>query len=426
MPWKETCVMEERMKFVMERELEELPLAALCRKYGVSRPVGYKWLRRYEEGGVEGLRDRSRAPKHHPNGVPAQMEEAIVQLRTKRRYWGPRKIRARLVRRHPQQKWPAASTIGEILKRHGLTVPRKGRRRAPPSGRPLSKSEGPNTLWCADFKGWFRTGDARRCDPLTILDHWSRYLLRCQLVHDTGYEATRALFEAAFCQYGLPQVIRTDNGAPFASHGIRGLSKLSVWWLALGIRPERIDPGRPQQNGVQERLHRTLKQETACAPASTWRAQQRRLNRFRDEYNQERPHESLGQEVPASLYEPSPRAYPDRLPEPEYADQLLQRRVQISGEFYWKQHKVFLGEALAKQIIGLEPLDDRYYRVYFTDFELGILDSHGSKMLSQREQAKLGSRFAQADPQSLLRSASETLGSAVNHKKCKPCPRSKV
>ncbi len=395
MPWKETCAVEERMRFVMDRQSQELSMAALCRKYGVTRPVGYKWLERYQAEGVKGLQDRSRASKHHPNAVPQEIEKAILAVRRRHRYWGPRKILAWLKREHPRQRLPVASTTGEILRRHGLTVPRKRRRRCPPLGRPLSPSEAPNTVWCADFKGWFRTGDGCRCDPLTILDLWSRYLLRCQLLQKTGHEDTRALFEAAFCEYGLPQVIRTDNGPPFATRGIAGLSKLSVWWLRLGIRPERIEPGQPQQNGAQERLHLTLKQETATPPQPSWRAQQRSMVRFRHQYNQDRPHEALSQEVPASRYQPSPRSYPDRLPEAEYPDHLLLRRVQISGEFYWKRSKVFLGEALAKQTVGLEPIDERYYRVYFTHLQLGIFDSDSFKMLSPKELAKLNRRWLQ-------------------------------
>ena len=398
MPWKETCAMKERIEFVMEKKLGKADMTVLCRKYGISRPVGYKWLERYELAGIEGLQDRSRAPKHHRYAVPWEREKAIVEVRRRYRYWGPRKIRAYLQGQDPDQKWPASSTIGEILKRHGLTVPRKRKRRCTPSTQPLTQSPSPNRVWCTDFKGWFRTQDGCRCDPLTLVDHYSRYLLRCQLLAQTGYEWTRDLLEAAFCQYGLPDVIRSDNGPPFATHGIAGLSKLSVWWLRLGIRPERITPGKPQENGVQERLHLTLKQETATPPRGTWRAQQRCMDRFREQYNEVRPHEALAQKVPASLYTPSLRTYPDRLPEPEYPRHMLVRRVQKKGEFYWRHGGVFLGEALAKQTIGLEPMDERYYRVYFITVPLGIFDSNTFKMLSRRQHNKVLKQFAELAP----------------------------
>lgn len=409
MPWKETCAMNERMKFVVDYEQRKVPLAVLCRQYGISRVTGYKWLKRYEVEGVEGLQDRSRAAKHHPQAVPERLENAIVELRHQHRWWGPRKIRVYLQQHRPHEKWPAISTMGEILKRHGLTVPRKRQRRGSPSPSPLTPSSGPNTVWCADFKGWFLTGDGRRCDPLTLVDQHSRYLLRCQLLPKTGLAWTQPLLEAAFAEYGLPEVIRTDNGAPFASHGIAGLSKLSVWWLRLGIMPERIEPGHPQQNGVQERLHLTLKQETASPPRASWRAQQRSLDRFRQEYNEQRPHESLQDQVPASRYELSPRPYPERLPQTEYPETMLVRRVQKTGEFYWKHRKVFLGEAFARQVIGVEPLDDRYYQVYFTQLPLGIFDSHTLKMLSRAQHRKVLQRFDKESSTVSSASAPETV-----------------
>lgn len=389
MPWKETCAMEERMKFVMDYESQEYSKAALCRIYGISRPTGDKWLARYGQAGVPGLADQSRAPKYHPNQVSPETEEAILAVRRDHPHWGPKKLRVLLTRAMPRRRWPASSTIGEILSRQGLTVPRKRRRRTPPYTQPFASCDGPNAVWCGDFKGWFATGDGRRCDPLTISDAHSRYLLRCQGVKDTGFETTRGLFEATFRHYGLPWAIRTDNGTPFASRGIGGLSRLSVWWIKLGIVPERIEPGKPQQNGRHERMHETLKAETAHPPARTLRAQQRAFDRFREEFNHVRPHEALAMSTPASVYVVSARPYPERLGPVAYPSGLTVRIVQPRGEFYWHRHRVFLGEAFGREHVGLEPLDGRYWTVYFGERVLGLFDSHRYLVLSVRQAAQV-------------------------------------
>ena len=229
MPWKDTCPVDERMKFVMDWERGELSMSGLCRAYGISRPTGYKWMTRYTAGGLKALHDRSRAPRHHPLAVSPTVEEVILAARYKHPTWGPKKIRALLEAEDRTQSWPACSTIGDILKRHGLTVPRKLRRRTPPQRRPFAECNAPNTVWCADFKGWFQTLNGARCEPLTITDAHSRYILRCQAMTNTGYEPVRSIFEAVFREHGLPHAIRTDNGSPFASRGIGGLSRLSVW-----------------------------------------------------------------------------------------------------------------------------------------------------------------------------------------------------
>ena len=386
--------MEERMKFVMDYESQEYSKAALCRIYGISRPTCNKWLARYGQAGVVGLADQSRAPKRHPNQVSPEIEEAILAVRREHPHWGPKKLRVLLKQAMPRGSWPATSTIGEILSRHGLTVPRKRRRRTPPYTQPFAACDGPNAVWCGDFKGWFRTGDGSRCDPLTISDAHSRKLLRCQVVKDTGFETTRGLFEATFRQYGLPLAIRTDNGTPFAGRGIGGLSRLSVWWIRLGIVPERIEPGKPQQNGRHERMHRTLKAETAKPPARTLRAQQRAFDRFREEFNHVRPHEALEMATPASVYEYSPRPYPERLGPVEYPAGLTVRIVQKRGEFYWHRHSVFLGEAFVREHVGLEPLDGRYWTVYFGERVLGVFDSHRYLVLSVRQAARVGLAMA--------------------------------
>lgn len=311
MPWMETRVSDQRMKFIVEYEFEEESMAELCRQYGISRKSGYKWLARWLAEGVGGLGNRSRAPLCHPNQVPPEEVEAILAARDRRR-WGPKKLRVLLRREEPGVVWPAISTIEQILKDHGRVIPRKKRRRVPPQSQPLSHCQGPNAVWCCDFKGHFATGDGRRCHPLTISDAFSRYLLRCQALEQSDYEAVRPIFEWAFRQYGLPWAIRSDNGPPFASRAVSGMSRLSVWWIKLGIAPERIEPGHPEENGRHERMHLTLKQDTASPPAATFRKQQHRFDEFRHDFNHVRPHEALGMQAPESVYEPSPRAYPAR------------------------------------------------------------------------------------------------------------------
>ena len=288
MPWKETRVLNERMRFIMDWESEEDSMAELCRQYGISRKTAYKWLLRWQAQGPRGLEDRSRAPKTHPHRVTAERVARILQLRDRYR-WGPKKILVLLKREDPTIDGPALSTLEQILKDHGRIVPRKKRRRVPPQSRPLAHATAVNTLWCVDFKGQFFTRDGACCYPLTITDAHSRFLLRCQGLEQTGYEAARPIFEWAFREYGLPQGIRSDNGAPFASRGVAGLSRLSLWWIKLGIVPERIKPGHPQQNGRHERMHLTLKQQTAMPPAGTFRKQQQRFDAFRQEFNHLRP-----------------------------------------------------------------------------------------------------------------------------------------
>ncbi len=310
--------MDERVRFVLEQARGLQTMTELCEIYDIARQTGYYWLRRYRQGGLEALHDRDRAPRRHPNQTAAKVEEAVLELRRAHMSWGPRKLKRVLERERPQRLWPATSTIGALLAREGLVVARKKRRRAPPYTEPFAAADAPNRVWCADFKGWFQTADGERIDPLTITDACSRYLLRCQAVEKMDYTRVRAIFESAFRECGLPGAIRTDNGAPFASRAIAGLSRLAVWWMKLGIVPERIAAGHPEQNGRHERMHRTLKQETASPAAANRRAQQRAFDHFRREYNEERPHEALGLETPGAVYTRSAREYPARVPEPEY------------------------------------------------------------------------------------------------------------
>jgi len=375
MPWKETCPMNERMKFVAEYLKEEETIAELCRQYGVSRKTAYKWIARFEQEGFAGMDDRSRATKNHPNAVAAEVEQAIVELRGRKMKRGPLKLLAMLKQTHPQLTLPCASAVAEIIKRHGLVVARRKRARATPSARPLASAVAANDVWCVDFKGWFRCGNGERCDPLTISDAASRYLLRCQVMTGrTGFEETRPLFEAAFREYGLPLAIRSDNGPPFASVGLAGLSRLSVWWMRLGIRPDRIRPGKPQDNGRHERMHRTLKSEAASPPAPTPREQQRAFDEFAREYNEERPHQALGQKPPALFFEPSARPYPDRLTPVEYSDQWERRKIKNAGRMKWQGKEICVCQALTGEQIGLEPIADGLWRIHFRDLPLAIFD----------------------------------------------------
>ena len=280
MPWRATCPMDERMAFIAAYEREEVPLALLCRQFGVSRKSAYKWLARWAQEGARGLEERSRAPLHHPNALAPWEEEAALAVRRAHPTWGPRKVRAWLRSRQPAEAWPAASTLGALFTREGLTARRRLRRRTPPQGHPFAGCAGPNDVWTVDFKGWFPTGDGARCEPLTLQDAHSRYLLRCQALPGAEAGRTRAVVEAAFWEFGLPRALRSDNGPPFASRGAGGLSRLGVWLLKAGVMPERIAPGRPEQNGRHERLHLTLKRETASPPAGSLREQAARFARF--------------------------------------------------------------------------------------------------------------------------------------------------
>lgn len=366
--------MEEKLRFIFEYQRAERSMTELCERYGIARETGYVWVRRYQEQGVAGLKERSRAALRHPNQTPEAVERTIVELRQAHMRWGPRKLKEILGRNEPGGSWPAVSTIGSLLKREGLVVGRRKRMRTPPYSQPLAHADEVNRVWCADFKGWFRTQDGERIDPLTISDAHSRYLLRCQAVEKTDTLRAQAIFEAAFREYGLPWAIRTDNGAPFASRALAGLSRLAVWWMKLGIVVERIEAGHPEQNGRHERMHRTLKLEIG-EPAANRREQQRALDRFRQEYNQVRPHEALGMQTPAAVYHPSPRRFPTRMPEVEYPETMVVRTIQHKGDFHWKKHEVFVSEVLWGEKVGLLPIGDELFTVYFGQFPIARFDS---------------------------------------------------
>ena len=388
MPWKETCAVDEKMSFVAECLRGDMPMAALCEDYGISRKTGYKWLDRYREHGPAGLEDRSRAPHRHGRSMAPAVAEAIVALRRERPHWGPRKLRAMLMRSRPDVVWPAASTMGDLLRAEGLVRSRRRRRLLAAPSRTLRTAEAPNDVWCIDFKGWFRTRDGERCDPLTVTDAYSRYLLACVIVAPRT-EEVRAAVEQLFARYGLPETIRSDNGPPFAATGAGGLSRLSVGWLKAGIALERIAPGQPQQNGRHERMHKTLKAETAKPPAASKEQQQVRFDRFREDFNEYRPHEALGQQPPAAFYHPSPRPCPERLEEPWYDAWHAVRRVRTDGSIKWGGDLVFIGEPLAGEPVGIAETESGHWIVRFADIDLGIID-HKTKKLHRFRAARPG------------------------------------
>jgi transposase InsO family protein len=372
MPWRNATVEEARKEFIVAFQREEVSFSALCRYFGISRPTGYKWLGRFAREGS--LADRSRAPHVQRFATPGWQQTELLGLRARHPLWGPKELLSVLQRQKPEAAWPAPSTVGEILRREGLTHPRPRRRRTPPGQQPLSHAHEPNAVWCADFKGWFLCGDGRRCDPLTVTDAYSRYLIRCRHVPKTDGPHVREIFEAAFRECGLPVAIRTDNGPPFASTGVGGLSRLAVWWLRLGIRPERIEPGSPQQNGRHERFHQTLQQATASPPRANLRLQQHAFGRFQREYNCERPHEALGQRPPVEFYRPSPRPFPDRLPHLAYPFACNLRRISAAGHLNWIQHQIYISVLLADQDVALREVDDDLLEVHFGPLLLDWVD----------------------------------------------------
>ena len=380
MPWRETRVMDERARFVVAVEAGEEPVAAVCRRFGISRDKGYKWLRRWQAEGAAGLADRSRAPRSHPHAVAEELLEACLALRRQHPTWGPAKVKAALERRSPGRPWPAASTIGARFDREGLTVRRKVRRRTPPGG-PLFAADAANDVWAMDFKGWFRTGDGARIDPLTLSDASSRYLLRCQAVTRPDGEHVWPILDAAFREHGLPTRLRSDNGPPFATTGAGGLSRLSVKVIKAGVAPERITPGKPQENGRLERLHLTLLQDTASPPAATPRAQARRFRDFQVTYNEERPHAALGNATPAERYAPSPRRWDGVLRSPEPAAGEAARRVKSNGLISWHGVLVYISEALGGEPVGLDEGDDGLWTVRYGPILLGLLADRGDTLI---------------------------------------------
>jgi len=382
MPWTECSPMSELLKFIAEYEAGGDSFTELCRRFGISRKTGYKWVERWEAEGPDGLKPRSQAPRNCPWALNQALEEAIVKVRGKHPTWGARKILAWLERKRPGLELCAASTASLVLSRRGLVVSRRRRPRATPSSI-LRACEEANQTWCADFKGWFLLGNGLRCDPLTITDAHTRFVLRCQaLSGSTGYDAVRPIFEAAFAEYGLPMRIRTDNGPPFATTGLGGLSELSVWFLELGIEPERIRPASPQENGRHERMHRTLKAEATVPPEHTLRAQQRRFDTWRQAFNEERPHEALRMETPGSLYTRSERELPRRPTIWTYGDDFEEeRKVKPSGQIKWQGKTLHVTHALRGRTVGLNNLGRGYWEVWYRHLLLGLLDEKQCRII---------------------------------------------
>jgi putative transposase len=386
MGWEETCAVEERMRFVVAVQKREDSIAAICRRFGVSRRIGYKWLARFEAEGAAGLFDRSRAPLHHPQAIADNIAERCLEVRRGHPSWGPVKVRAYLERRAPAMDWPAASTIGELFDREGLTVKRKLRRRSPPSSAPFAHCEAANDVWCIDFKGWFLTGDGKRCEPLTVTDAYSRYLLRCQALPRTDTEHVWPVLYAAFREFGLPRYMRSDNGSPFASRGAGGLSRLSVKLIKAGVTPERIAPGKPQQNGRHERMHLTLLQDVAAPPANSMHEQRKRLRDFQRLYNEERPHQALDNATPADHYQSSPRRFDGILREPDYHDDQEVRRVRHNGEIKLDGNMIYISAALVGEPVALAENQDGW-TVSYGPILLGTIAYRGDRLKNPKRGA---------------------------------------
>ncbi len=374
MPWLETAPMEQRERFIQAYQEALYSMVELCARYGISRKTGYKWLARFAAAGRQGLQERSRAPHNCPHRIGDLVAALLCGARREHPSWGAQKLLDWLRPRYPEILFPAISTAGDLLARRGLVKRRRRRRHYSHPGVVPATTSAPNDLWTADFKGHFRTRDGLYCYPLTIADQHTRYLLACHGLLSTKGVEVRPVFERLFREYGLPDAIRTDNGVPFATTGIHGLSQLNVWWLRLGIQHQRILPAHPQQNGAHERMHKTLKGEAIRPPRGNLACQQRAFTAFRRLYNHERPHAALGGRTPASLYCPSRRPYPRLLPPIEYPGHFLVKRVTNAGTIRFKKRLVFIANSLKQLPIGLEEVADGIWSIYFCRVLLGRID----------------------------------------------------
>jgi transposase InsO family protein len=369
--------MHQKTQFIADYLRQCLSMSELCELYGVSRKTGYKFVDRYLKLGPAGLEERSRKPGSSPNQTPERVIQALVEARQHHPSWGAKKLLRILEKRHPRLSFPARSTVCDILSRHGLVPKKRQRRHIGHPGKPSSSILAPNDGWSADFKGHFKTGDGLYCYPLTVTDGFSRYLLGCQGLTSTSVAESKPVFTRLFREYGLPRRIRTDNGVPFATNTLARLSQLSAWWVRLGVLPELIEPGKPQQNGRHERMHRTLKAETTRPAANSCRGQQRKFDRFRHEFNVERPHEALDMQTPASCYQSSPREMPNKLPPLEYPDRFEVRYVSANGGIRWNKGWVNVSITCVGEYVGLEEIDDSVWNVYFGPLKLGrLLERH--------------------------------------------------
>jgi len=369
MGWKGVTIVDQRVRFIAEYLKEYFPFNELCGQFNVSRKTGYKWVERYEQGGPEGLSDKSRRPHTCPHETDHAIIEAIVQARMKHPTWGPKKLLKILTPRYPNL--PAISTAADILKRGGLITGRKRRLRRKHPGCPKTITQEPNDIWSADYKGHFKMRNGLYCYPLTVCDMKTRYLLGCHAHEAISLQETKSHFTRLFHEYGLPLRISTDNGVPFASNALARLSTLSVWWVKLGIYPEQIEPGKPQQNGKHERMHRTLKKEATIPPEKNLKEQQHRFDDFRKEYNTERPHEALSLKTPSSIYVSSPRRMPKRLDHYDYPHHFEVRRVSRNSGIRWRKRWVQVSSTLAEEYIGFEEVEDGIHNVYFCELLIG-------------------------------------------------------
>jgi putative transposase len=371
MGWQRSSPVEQRLHFISDALRKTIDFSALCRLYTISRKTGYKWLRRFQALGDNGLNEQSRKPHVMPYAIPYRIKDEIIMLR-KKHNWGPKKLLVLIANQHPSWPLPSRSTVHTVLKRAGLTKPQRKRYRIAPATQPLAHAHKPNVVWTADFKGQFRLLNGIYCYPLTIADACSRLLFACQGMKGTTLEETRAVFTRVFKEYGLPERIRTDNGVPFATQSAGGLSRLSVWWIHLGIYPERIRPGHPQENGRHERMHRTLKSAVTNPPEKNFESQQKAFDAFRETYNQERPHEALGMKTPCSQHRKSNRPFPAQLPAVEYPPHYTRRLVNYNGCIVWKNIYVYVSYLLHGEYVGLNQINEDTFEVYFGPIKLGF------------------------------------------------------
>jgi transposase InsO family protein len=388
MPWKEVKTMDERIGFISDYLNQYFTITELCKRYNISRTTGYKWIDRYIHSGPDALLNRSRKPHHSPTKTPDEIENEILNLRSKHPSWGAKKLLWRMEKDHPDWTLPANSTTSLILKRNGCVKKRRRSMKRFHPGRPMCPIMESNDTWTADFKGQFKTRDGIYCYPLTIADQYSRYLLACDGLLSTRHIPAKPVFKRLFEVYGLPKRIRTDNGNPFASIALGRLSRLSVWWIRLGIMPELIEPGHPEQNGIHERMHRTLKQETVIPPAKDLKKQQERFDQFRNEFNYDRPHEGLDMNPPSEIYQPSLRHMPKKLPQVEYPShfevRLVSKNCGIRWKDSWRKGRVCVSHLLAGEYVGLEEVDNGLWNVYFGPVWLGRLDEKTMQIIDKK------------------------------------------
>lgn len=391
MPWKELNIVILRRQFIQEYLDQVYPsFSYLCTSYGISAKTGYKWLNRFLSGGFNNLEDKSRAPHTVPHRTPDEICDLIIKTKLAHINWGPKKVLDNIKKHHPTLILPADSTAGEILKREGLVKKRKKRHHVSADEQAFGDCLKSNEVWGVDYKGQFKLGNGKWCYPLTMSDIHSRYLLECQSLESTVCIDAKDSMEHTFREYGLPDKIRSDNGSPFSSIAFGGISKLSKWWIQLGIRPQRIKPGHPQQNGRHERMHKTLKQETTKPPAYNERLQQEKFNHFKTEYNHERSHEALQRRCPDDVYEPSKISYPEKLPEIVYDEGCETRKVKRGGEIKWRGHHIYISQVLSHDRISLKEIDNDLWEICYGFYKLGELDA-------RRVQLKRATQWHQKD-----------------------------